>query len=202
MHVVKLGGSLLDRSSELRDWLRTVAAGGGRVVVVPGGGPFADAVRASQKRIGFDDRTAHRMALLAMEQYGWLLASMEPLLTPADSVVAIREALRGHRVPVWMPFRSVANREGIAASWEVTSDSLSAWLAREIGAATLWVVKACPVPDEDPAQIAVRGLVDAAFPGYCVGAPFQVRVLNCRESVRLATILSAEAVSPMDARVP
>jgi aspartokinase-like uncharacterized kinase len=52
--VVKLGGSFAF-SKHLRDWIETLAACAGRVVIVPGGGPFADAVRLAQPRMGFDD---------------------------------------------------------------------------------------------------------------------------------------------------
>ena len=76
MWVVKLGGSLQSFPG-LRDWVRLIAEqGGGRVVLVPGGGQFADAVRAAQRTAGFDDRTAHGMALFAMEQYGLMLAAL------------------------------------------------------------------------------------------------------------------------------
>ena len=67
------------------------------MVLVPGGGPFADAVRAAQPRMGFDDRAAHAMALLAMEQYGCALANLAQGLSLAASVAAIRRVLRGGR---------------------------------------------------------------------------------------------------------
>jgi dihydroneopterin aldolase len=202
MHVVKLGGSLLDSPDYLHLWLRCVAAGGGRVVVVPGGGPFADAVRAAEGKLGFDDRAAHRMALLAMEQCGWLFVSLEPALVPSDSMSAIRRALHRGRVPVWMPFRDAADAEGIPASWDVTSDSLAAWLARELGASALWLVKACEIPDQDPARLAAGGIVDAAFPGYCIDAPFQLRVLGPGESQHLAAAIAAEPATARGAPSP
>ena len=82
--VVKLGGSFAF-SKHLRDWIEALAACAGRVVIVPGGGPFADAVRSAQPRMGFDDAAAHHMALLAMEQCGRALASLNSVLSPADS---------------------------------------------------------------------------------------------------------------------
>ena len=42
MRVVKLGGSL-SGAPELKAWLAALAGAAGRVVLVPGGGPFADA---------------------------------------------------------------------------------------------------------------------------------------------------------------
>ena len=65
MWVVKLGGSLLG-SPELIKWLALVAQhGDGKVVIVPGGGLFANSVREAQMITNVSDAVAHKMALLA-----------------------------------------------------------------------------------------------------------------------------------------
>ncbi len=138
--VVKLGGSFAF-SAHLQDWIGAIAACGGRVVIAPGGGPFADTVRSAQRRMGFGDRTAHEMAILAMEQYGRALASLDSRLSPADTVEAIRRDFDAGRVPVWMPTRMALPADDIAPSWDLTSDSLAAWLAARIGARRLFLVK-------------------------------------------------------------
>jgi aspartokinase-like uncharacterized kinase len=165
--VVKLGGSHAF-SQHLRPWLDALARGAGRVVVVPGGGPFADAVRAAQPRMGFDDRAAPRMALLAMEQYGCALAAFGAPLTLADSVAAIRRALRARGVPVWAPSRMVLKAKDVPWSWDVTSDSLAAWLAGLLGAKRLLLVKANELPGcaVCVADLVARGVVDPAFPRF------------------------------------
>src|SRR5215471_19096861 len=91
--VVKLGGSHAF-SKHLPAWLDALLLVAGRVVIVPGGGPFANAVRSAQPTMGFDDSAAHRMALLAMEQFGSALVGLRPSLTLADTIAAIRAALR------------------------------------------------------------------------------------------------------------
>jgi 5-(aminomethyl)-3-furanmethanol phosphate kinase len=138
--VVKLGGSFAF-SEHLRKWIEALAACAGRVVIVPGGGPFADAARLAQTRMGFDDRAAHQMAVLAMEQYGCALASFSSAFSPAGSEEAIRRELAADRVPVWMPSSMVLDAEDIAQTWSVTSDSLAAWLTGRIGADKLLLVK-------------------------------------------------------------
>ncbi|WP_114856751.1 aspartate/glutamate/uridylate kinase [Azospirillum brasilense] len=160
--VVKLGGSLW-RAPELRRWLEILAAARRlRVVIVPGGGPFADAVRDAQPALGFGDRAAHRMALLAMEQYGTALADLEPRLTPARSLAD----LRGRPSPtVWMPL-PLADSADVAESWDVTSDSLAVWLAGALGATCAVLVKSAPLPDAvtPVMQLVTEGIVDPALP--------------------------------------
>jgi 5-(aminomethyl)-3-furanmethanol phosphate kinase len=162
--VVKLGGSHAF-AAHLTDWIDAIAICAERVVVVPGGGPFADAVRAAQPRMGFDDGAAHRMALLAMEQYGCALASRSQCLSLADTLAAIDHALNAKQVPVWLPTRMVLAATEIPWSWDVTSDSLAAWLAGKIGASRLLLVKhidttALSVPARN---LVTRGIIDQAF---------------------------------------
>src|SRR5271165_1401385 len=134
--VVKLGGSYAF-SAALGDWLEILACNAGRVVLVPGGGPFADAVRQAQPKMGFDDAAAHHMALLAMEQYGRTLVSLNGTLALASSAVAIRRLISAQKIPVWAPTRMVLGSIDIPRSWDVTSDSLAAWLARRLRAQRL-----------------------------------------------------------------
>lgn len=165
--VVKLGGSHAF-APHLTAWVEALAGCGGRIVIVPGGGPFADGVRAAQPRMGFDDRAAHHMALLAMEQYGLALASLDPRLVPAASVSAISAALEGGRVPVWLPARMAMAAEDIPASWDVTSDSLAAWLAGRLCAPQLILVKQVVLGADvmSARELAAKGIVDDAFAGF------------------------------------
>ena len=165
--VVKLGGSHAS-SPHLTAWLDALLNLRGRVVIVPGGGPFADAVRTAQPVMGFDDRAAHRMALLAMDQFGCALASLRPSLTLAESVPAIRASLRAGAVPVWAPTRMVLKANDVPWRWDVTSDSLAAWLAGALGVKLLLLVKAIETPRGPvrAADLAARGVVDPSFPRF------------------------------------
>jgi 5-(aminomethyl)-3-furanmethanol phosphate kinase len=165
--VVKVGGSLAF-SKHLRPWVEALAGCAGRVVIVPGGGPFADAVRLAQTRMGFHDQTAHHLAVLAMEQYGRALASLASILSPADSADAIRDGLTAGRVPVWMPSLMVLRAGDITQSWSVTSDSLAAWLAGRIGANQLLLIKHAKNLSgrADGKDLIAAGMLDEAFAIY------------------------------------
>jgi 5-(aminomethyl)-3-furanmethanol phosphate kinase len=165
--VVKLGGSYAF-SSALKSWIDAVAACAGHVVVVPGGGPFAEAVRVAQPKMGFDDRAAHEMALLAMEQYGCALASLGAGWRLAASAAAILDVLGEGGVPVWSPTPMLREANDVPWSWDVTSDSLAAWLAGRIGAKRVLLIKQLePPPDRLRAtDLVADGIIDPAFPRF------------------------------------
>ena len=182
--VIKLGGSHAFEP-HLRPWLDALASHAGSIVLVPGGGAFADAVRDAQPRIGFDDGAAHRMALLAMEQFGCALASLNERCLLVDSFAAIHRALEDGRVPVWLPTNMVLAAGEIPGSWDVTSDSLAAWLAGELGASRLVLVKHA-ASTLAARELASRRIVDPAFPGFLAHAGVPLLVLGANDYARLA----------------
>jgi 5-(aminomethyl)-3-furanmethanol phosphate kinase len=165
--VIKLGGSYAG-SVERENWLDAIGCCAGKVVLVPGGGPFADAVRTAQREMGFDDRAAHHIALLAMEQYGRALMSLRPLWKLASSVEDIRNVLADSGVPVWAPAPMVLAAQDLPECWELTSDSLAAWLAGILGVTRLLLVKqvAGSKPSVPAADLAAAGIVDPLFPRF------------------------------------
>lgn len=192
--VVKIGGSFAC-SAHLRDWLRALCDCAGRAVIVPGGGPFADAVRSTQLKMGFDDRAAHHMALLAMEQYGRALVGCNGRLSPADSPAAIRRGLGSGRIPVWMPAAMVLSASDIAPSWDVTSDSLAAWLGGRLGSGRLFLVKHLPAlaGRRKVEELAAQGIVDAAFPSYLKQSALRAFVLGPRDHDAASAAIRAGA---------
>jgi 5-(aminomethyl)-3-furanmethanol phosphate kinase len=180
--VVKLGGSLAF-SSDLQQWIVACTACAGRVVIVPGGGPFADTVRSAQALMQFDDVAAHQMAVLAMEQFGRALASRDTLLALADTADAIRHCLARQHVAVWLPARMVFGARDIAPSWDVTSDSLAAWLSGNIGATRLLVVKSVALASRPECceRLVAAGVLDKAFPQYLRSSAVRCSILGPKD---------------------
>jgi aspartokinase-like uncharacterized kinase len=115
--VVKLGGSLHHQIPEIVPLLCKSE----RLLVVPGGGLFADVVR--QEHVS--DDSAHWMAIAAMEQYAWVIASHGMKTT---DILAIPET-----TAVFLPYISMRQHDPLPHSWDVTSDSIAAWIAAELG---------------------------------------------------------------------
>ena len=184
--IVKLGGSHAN-GPHVKDWLAAIAAEAGPVVIVPGGGPFADAVRSAQARIGYDDSAAHAMALMAMAQFGRALESLNPALRMTASRSAIMHALKDGKVPVWSP-ETMARAAALPETWALTSDSLAAWLAGALGAGRLVLVKhgRFEAAAVDVRELVARGVVDPLFPRYLKESGARAWLAAPTDSARLA----------------
>ena len=98
------------------------------MLVVPGGGPFADAVRTVDRDGELGDRLAHRLALAAMDQLGMVLRGCCP--KPSRSRHLRAPAALG----LLLAASAFAGRPDVPETWAVTSDSLAVLAAGAIGA--------------------------------------------------------------------
>jgi len=189
--VVKLGGSVV-RSAELTGWLDAIAATPRPIVVVPGGGALADEVRACQTQLGFGDASAHRMALLAMDQLAWAVAGLRQGFAVGATEAELRAALGRGSVAVWAPYALIAERTDIEESWRLTSDSLVLWLAGRIGAERCYLIKstARQGTQASASQLAQDGIVDAAFPDMLKDTPVPAFLLGRGDQKALAASLA------------
>ena len=140
--VVKIGGGLLQHAGLFAGALTAISAVGRerRLLVVTGGGPFADAVRETDRRLHLSDDTAHWMAVLAMDQYAHLVAERLAggvlVSEPGEIAAAFHKG-----IPVLAPYRWLHDADPLPHSWDVTSDSIAAWVAGQVGARRLVLIK-------------------------------------------------------------
>ncbi len=197
LSVVKVGGGL--GRDALRALCGTLGELGGRhpLLVVPGGAGFADAVREADRRLGLRAATAHRMAILGMEQFGWLLSELIPGAERSADLARVGAGRTTVVLPAALPL------DALPASWRVTSDSIAAWVADRVGAGRLVLVKEVdglyadwPPRGEPLAHLTVAELaalrpggVDAYLPTVLERASFETWVISGRDPERLVELL-------------
>ena len=165
--VVKLGGAVLSDVPRFEAVIAAISdSRGGRFLVVPGGGPFADAVREVDRRIGLSDDAAHWMAILGMDQYAHVIAARLTASLLVRDPQEIVPALRDGRIPVLAPSGWLAAVDPLPHAWTVTSDSIAAWVAGAVGARRLVLVKPAGAAGAKSGAAAAgiaNDLVDAHF---------------------------------------
>lgn len=200
MWVVKIGGSLA-KDPLLVDWLEQLnAVGGGRVVLVPGGGGFADAARLAQSEWHLDEVTAHNMAILGMGQFAFMLQGLCPELVLAADEVELEKVVHSGRVAVWMPMEMLRREADELTTWDVTSDSLTLWLANRLNAERVILVKSCPVPAGAPAAyewpaLAAADVVDRRFPKLAAAAPYPIHLFERTQIEQMRGLLLDESMA-------
>jgi aspartokinase-like uncharacterized kinase len=169
--VVKVGGSLFDHprlGPGLRAYLDSLAPA--EVLIVPGGGDVAEAVRKLDRVHGLGEEVSHGLAL-------WALGVSSEFLYHALAC--------GERVTILNCYEFAQEDESrpgkLPHSWDVTSDSIAARVAVVYGAERLVLLKSVDVPPPTAwDEAAARGWVDPHFPTVVAGAPFAIEVVNFR----------------------
>ena len=141
--VLKLGGGALADTVLFRAALEAIRAASRerRLLVVPGGGQFADAVRQTDECVSLSNDAAHWMAILAMDQSAYLVADGLTGGVVVTSESEIAEALSIGQIPVLSPSAWLKETDPLPHSWDVTGDSIAAWVAGRLGAPHLILIK-------------------------------------------------------------
>jgi aspartokinase-like uncharacterized kinase len=141
--ILKLGGSLIEKSRDilrvLVDYARERDGDKNRdftLVLIPGGGPFAETVRNISATMSIPDETAHWMAVLAMHQHGLFLAACIgggeaeiPLVESVDE----NEIDRAGPICILLPYKILKQDDCLPHTWDVTSDTIAAFVANRLG---------------------------------------------------------------------
>jgi aspartokinase-like uncharacterized kinase len=171
--VVKVGGSLFDHphlGPGLRQWLAELDAG--RVLLVPGGGPVADAVRQLDAVHRLGEEAAHWLALRSLDVAAELLWH---LALPSGSRLTVLDCLA-------FATEDEARPGALPHTWAVTTDSLAARAAVVSGASRLILLKSTDIPPGTPWDEAARcGWVDPHFPKVVAGQGLRVEAVNFRQ---------------------
>lgn len=200
--VVKVGGSL-SRGAGLNALCREIShlSRQYRLLVVPGGGEFADRVRDACKRYSLNDTTAHYMALLAMNQHAYMLNQLiidSGLIEEVDSVPKTVE--RG-RTAILLPASLIMQTDPLPHSWQVTSDSIAAWVSQKANCGLLVLLKDVDgllgfdkelIADMAVDELAAHtGGVDEYLAHFLASAQLETWIINGLYPERLSELLTS-----------
>lgn len=197
--IVKVGGSLLDWPDLPRRLVgflddRREREPDFRPVLICGGGPFADSVRRLDRTHRLGDYAAHRLAIQSMDLASTVLLCLIPGALGIDRAEALDRETSADEVPLLVPSLILDELEQeqpspLPHSWDVTSDTLAAWIAGRLGARSLILLKSASLPTGATRDLAARlKLIDPFFP-MISSAVGRVEYLNLRDTTTMAVEL-------------
>ena len=191
IRVIKVGGSLLQRAGlllDLKSWKSTLAEPMINVWII-GGGTAVDAIRDQDRIHGLSNSTAHWASIKAMDTNatafakrlpGWqitddpekILRSAQKLPTPPldlqHSPATNKSATQNWVLQTYRWLKSADSElkpnQRLPHSWSVTSDSIAAWVAIQVHASRVILLKSCPVPSATIPELSRLGIVDPQLP--------------------------------------
>jgi aspartokinase-like uncharacterized kinase len=187
--VCKLGGSLLDWEGlpGALAWIERQWPGQPLVLVV-GGGQTADLVRHWDRLFHLGEERAHWLALESLALNESLATELWPRLRPARNRAQV-EAAHRDGVPALICascFVRWGERQAappLPHTWQVTTDSIAAWVAQLVDAGELVLAKSVDLPAGcTVTEAAAQGLVDEYFPQLAGGVP-RLSWVNLRNEV-------------------
>ena len=182
--IVKVGGSLYNQIPDLAPIL---IASDRPLFIIPGGGPFADLVR--QVRVNND--AAHWMAIAAMEQYGWFISSFGILTTDRIAVPLTTTVL--------LPYRCLRLTDILPHTWDVTSDTIAAWVAGTLHLDLLLLKSIDGIFINGILQEQVTGpvesdIVDPCFIPFVIKNTVKTTIINGSQPDRVEKYLKGELI--------
>lgn len=210
--VIKVGGSLAEAPAQLKALCTQLSRLSRKyaITVVPGGGRFADAVRDFDRSFALSSMLAHRMAILAMDQYGLALTQLIPNSVATYRLSEARQLAETRAAPIFLPSQLMFKEDPLENSWDVTSDAIAAYVASRLGAAKLLLATDVDgIFTEDPKQYADAALierlsaeellrlnkrtsVDRHLPKLLLESPIDCYVVNGNYPERVASILAGQ----------
>ncbi|WP_297827767.1 delta 1-pyrroline-5-carboxylate synthetase [uncultured Methanobrevibacter sp.] len=204
--VIKIGGSLFPRKAiELANALE-----GQNCLFVIGGGEFANLIRKYDVEIGFSQDVTHETAIDSMDILAKLLNDK---LAFTEISYTIEEANRisdSNKIPIMICSEILKENEPFKHSWDVTSDSIAAYIASLLNAKILIATNVNGIYTKDPSlsgaelisEIDVNELltfdessVDLMLPALLIEHGLDCYVVNGEYPERALSIMNNEDCS-------
>jgi hypothetical protein len=149
--IVKISGKIIENKEKLQHVLNqlkkilneheTINS----ILLIPGGGSFANFIRKICHKIDLDDTIAHWEAIYAMEINAGKMLKEFPNLKPISRLDDFKEIIRHNekeKYPyVFLPFDYLYEKDELPHTWSVTSDSIAAYISHKLEFSRTFLIK-------------------------------------------------------------
>ncbi|MFW9820747.1 MAG: hypothetical protein ACFFE5_14150 [Candidatus Thorarchaeota archaeon] len=142
--VFKIGGKILDDFENLKSTITQLNHLYDdnildRIILIPGGGSFANFIREIYSELKFTEEIAHWMGIISMNYNGLELNKKFPNLPTVENFETLKE--KEKLFCIFLPYEFLKENDKLPHSWDVTSDSISLFITRELGLNECFLIK-------------------------------------------------------------
>ncbi|MFX0039293.1 MAG: hypothetical protein ACFFAB_08165 [Candidatus Heimdallarchaeota archaeon] len=142
--VFKIGGKILEELDDLRSTISQLEQLYSenlinKIILIPGGGSFANFIRKIYSELKFTEEIAHWMGIISMNYNGLELSKKFPNLQITESYEQIKE--KKSTLCIFLPYEFIKENDKLPHSWDVTSDSIALFIAKELELNECFLIK-------------------------------------------------------------
>ncbi|WP_227717057.1 amino acid kinase family protein [Methanobrevibacter ruminantium] len=201
-----MGGSLFPKKAiELADSLKNQSC-----LFVIGGGEFANLIRKYDREIEFSEDVTHETAIDSMDILAKLLNDKLAFAEISYTIEEAKSISDSNKIPIMICSEILKENEPFAHSWDVTSDSIAAYIASLLDAKLLIATDVNGIYTKDPSlsgaelikEIDVNELltfeessIDLMLPSLLIEYGLDCYVVNGEYPKRVLSIINNEDCS-------
>ena len=140
----KIGGKILENSNSIKSTFSQLTQLYEeqilqKIIVIPGGGSFANFVRSLDEALQIGDDLAHWSAIYSMNYNGMMLNRKYPNLETIEDLKTFQDAKQ--MFCIFLPYRFLREDDTLPHNWDVTSDSIALYVANKLKLSRCFLIK-------------------------------------------------------------
>ncbi len=140
----KIGGKILENSNNIKSTFSQLTQLYEekilqKIIIIPGGGSFANFVRSLDEDLQIGDDLAHWIAIYSMNYNGIILNRKYPNLESIDKLKTFQDAKQ--MFCIFLPYTYLRKNDTLPHSWDVTSDSIALYFAYKLQLNRCFLIK-------------------------------------------------------------
>ncbi len=147
--IIKIGGKILENKDDLNstiDQIKLLIKENiiQNIIIIPGGGSRANFVRYLDTEFNLGDDLSHWMAIYAMDLNGILIKEDYPFIKLINDFNILKNEINlpiNDPILIFQPYHYLKYKDQLPHSWDVTSDSITLYLAKKLGLNEVYLIK-------------------------------------------------------------
>ena len=140
----KIGGKILENSNNIKSTFSQLTQLYEeqilqKIIVIPGGGSFANFVRSLDEALQIGDDLAHWIAIYSMNYNGIMLHKKYPDLERIEKLKTFQDAKQ--MFCIFLPYSFFREDDTLPHNWDVTSDSIALYVANKLKLSRCFLIK-------------------------------------------------------------